>query len=56
MLIDRFRLDCRRAVITGGGTGIGLTAALAFAEAGADVVIAGPEDAVLKEAQQTLKA
>lgn len=56
MLIDRFKLDGRRAVITGGGTGIGFTAARAFAEAGADVVIAGPELAVLEEAQQTLKA
>ena len=43
-------------MITGGGTGIGLTAALAFAEAGADVVIAGPENAVLLEARQTLAA
>ena len=43
-------------MITGGGTGIGLTAALAFSEAGADVVIAGPENAVLLEARRTLKA
>ena len=56
MLIDRFKLNGRRAVITGGATGIGLTTALAFAEAGADVVIAGPENAILKNSQQTLKA
>jgi len=56
MIIDRFRLDGRRAFITGGGTGIGFTAALAFVEAGADVVIAGPEAGVLDQAQAILKA
>jgi NAD(P)-dependent dehydrogenase (short-subunit alcohol dehydrogenase family) len=56
MLIDRFRLDGRRAFITGGATGIGLTAALAFAEAGADVVIAGPEEAALTRAQHELES
>ncbi len=55
MLLDRFRLDGRRAFITGGGTGIGFTAALAFAEAGADVIIAGPDDAVLRDAQENLR-
>ena len=54
MLIDRFRLNGRRAFITGGATGIGLTTALAFAEAGADVVIAGPEDDALERARELL--
>jgi 7-alpha-hydroxysteroid dehydrogenase len=40
MLIDRFRLDDRAAIVTAGGRGIGAASALAFAEAGADVVIA----------------
>jgi NAD(P)-dependent dehydrogenase (short-subunit alcohol dehydrogenase family) len=38
---DRFSLEGRVAVITGGGTGIGRGAALVLAEHGADVVVAG---------------
>lgn len=39
MLLDRFRLDGRVAVITGAGRGIGAGCARAYAEAGADVAI-----------------
>jgi len=38
---DRFSLDGRVAIITGGGTGIGRGSALVLAEYGADVVLAG---------------
>ena len=38
---DRFSLDGRVAIITGGGTGIGRGTALVLAEHGADVVLAG---------------
>lgn len=38
---DRFSLEGRVALITGGGTGIGRSAALVLAEHGADVVLAG---------------
>src|SRR5689334_21295191 len=39
MLLDRFRLDDRVAVVTAAGRGIGAASALALAECGADVVI-----------------
>ena len=37
MLIDRFRLDDRVAIVTAAGRGIGAASALALAESGADV-------------------
>jgi 7-alpha-hydroxysteroid dehydrogenase len=40
MVLDRFRVDGKVAVVTGAGRGIGAGSALALAEAGADVVLA----------------
>jgi NAD(P)-dependent dehydrogenase (short-subunit alcohol dehydrogenase family) len=39
-VLDLFRLDGRRALVTGGHKGLGLTMARALAEAGADVAVA----------------
>ena len=42
VILDRFRLDDTVAVITGAGRGLGAAIAVAYAEAGADVVISAP--------------
>ena len=39
MILDRFRLTDKVAIVTGAGRGIGAAAAVALAEAGADVVV-----------------
>ncbi|MCP1337112.1 SDR family NAD(P)-dependent oxidoreductase [Futiania mangrovi] len=55
-MLERFRLDGRVAVITGGGGGLGSLAARTFAGAGADVVLlgrnAGKLDAAAAEVRQ----
>jgi 7-alpha-hydroxysteroid dehydrogenase len=40
VILDRFRLDGKTAIVTGAGKGIGRAIAVAFAQAGADVVCA----------------
>ena len=47
---NRFSLEGKRALITGGGTGLGLGISKAFVEAGAKVMITGRREDVLKAA------
>lgn len=55
-ILDRFRLDGKTALITGGGQGIGLAFALALAEAGADVAIADIDPARAEQGAQRVRA
>jgi gluconate 5-dehydrogenase len=49
-----FSLKGKRALVTGGGTGIGLGISKAFIEAGAEVVITGRREEVLQDAFKEL--
>ena len=52
--MNPFRIDGQRAVITGGGSGLGLGIAKVFVEAGAEVIIIGRNEEKLQKAQQQL--
>jgi NAD(P)-dependent dehydrogenase (short-subunit alcohol dehydrogenase family) len=53
-ILDRFKLDGRRALITGGSRGLGLEMARALGEAGAEVVISGSDAGHLNKACEDL--
>ena len=53
---DRFSMEGRVAVITGGGTGIGRASALVLAERGADIVLAGRRLEPLKSTVSEVEA
>jgi 7-alpha-hydroxysteroid dehydrogenase len=55
VILDRFRLDNQVAVITGAGRGIGAATAVAFAEVGADVVIASRTGSELDDVAEQVR-
>ena len=54
MILDRFQLTDRVAIVTAAGRGIGAGIAQAFAEAGADVVIGSRTESQLQEVAEAV--
>jgi NAD(P)-dependent dehydrogenase (short-subunit alcohol dehydrogenase family) len=53
--LELFDISGKRAVVTGGGSGIGTMIARGFVEAGVDVLIASRKEASLKEVTEELR-
>ncbi len=56
MVLERFRLDGKVAVVTGAGRGLGQQMALALAEAGADVVCAARTESQIEATAEAVRA
>jgi gluconate 5-dehydrogenase len=55
-ILDRFRLTGKRLFITGGSRGLGRSMALACADAGADVILVGRDEASLNQTAGEIRA
>lgn len=55
-VLDRFRLDGKTALVTGGARGLGLSMATALAEAGAEVALAGRSRDTARHAASSIAA
>jgi len=55
-VLDRFQLDGQVAVVTGASSGLGVAFAVALAQAGADVVLAGRREERLRETALLVEA
>lgn len=56
MILDRFRIDGKVAVVTGAGRGIGAATAVALAQAGADVVVSARTEEQLQKVAADIEA
>jgi len=56
MIIDKFKLDGKKAIVTGASRGIGQEIAIALAEAGADVAVCGRKPETLEPVAQEIRA
>ena len=56
MVLERFRIDGKIAIVTGAGRGIGAASALALAEAGADLVLAARTKEQLEAVAEQVRA
>jgi 7-alpha-hydroxysteroid dehydrogenase len=54
-ILDRFRLNGKVALITGAGRGIGAATAIAYADAGADVVISARTESQLEDTAKAVR-
>ena len=55
-VLDQFRIDGKRALVTGASRGLGRVMALALADAGADVVITGRTAETLEQTAAEIRA